>query len=58
MLRDCHADNLKILLNTVWIQADFSALFKCMGQDGLTCEQPRQAVQEVIEHPNQYINKI
>ena len=45
-------DERIILLMTIWIQTDFSALMKLSGQDGATCEQPRQAIQDVsnIKH--------
>jgi hypothetical protein len=38
---------VEISKKSIWIQRDFSALYKCLGQDGGTCEQPRQAIQEV-----------
>ena len=37
----------RTLLETLYIQKDFANMFKCMGQDGATCEQPRTAIQEV-----------
>ena len=36
-----------IAANTLYIQCDFNAMYKCLGQDSLTCEQTRQAIQEV-----------
>ena len=37
----------RTLLETLYIQKDFTNMFKCMGQDGATSEQPRTAIQEV-----------
>lgn len=36
-----------IICKTLYIQCDFSAIMKLIGQDGGTCEQPKQAIQEV-----------
>ena len=46
------------LLETLYFQKDFANMFKCVGQDGATCEQPRTAIQEASNTLTLYIRTI